>query len=118
MQNFKGRVAVVTGAASDIGFGLAERFGAEGKNLVLADVEEPALIHAADTLRSAGVEVVAVRCDVAHAEDVERLVARTLEAFGGVHIVCNNAGVGDNSGASLWDTSLEDWSHPPWAPTA
>ena len=61
MQNFRGRVAVITGAASGIGFGLAERFASEGMKLVLADVEERALAEAAQRLRSAGAELVDIR---------------------------------------------------------
>lgn len=109
MQTFEGRVAVVTGAASGIGYGLAERFAAEGMKLVLADVEESSLGAAADRLRANGAEVVPCRCDVARAEEVDRLAARALEAFGRVHVVCNNAGVADTSGASVWETSLADW---------
>jgi NAD(P)-dependent dehydrogenase (short-subunit alcohol dehydrogenase family) len=109
MQQLKGRVAVVTGAASGIGFGMAERFAAEGMRVVLADVEEGALAHAADQLRSTGSEVVSVACDVSRHDDVTRLASRTLEAFGAVHLVCNNAGVADTSGASVWEASLADW---------
>jgi NAD(P)-dependent dehydrogenase (short-subunit alcohol dehydrogenase family) len=109
MQNFRGRVAVITGAASGIGFGLAERFASEGMKLVLADVEERALAEAAQQLRSAGAELVDIRCDVSRTEDVERLAAGAVEAFGAVHVVCNNAGVADLSGASVWEASLEDW---------
>lgn len=61
MQNFRGRVAVITGAASGVGFGLAERFASEGMKLVLADVEERALAEAAQQLRSAGAELVDIR---------------------------------------------------------
>jgi NAD(P)-dependent dehydrogenase (short-subunit alcohol dehydrogenase family) len=109
MQQLRGRVAVVTGAASGIGFAMAERFTAEGMRVVLADVEESALSHAADQLRSTGAEVVSVGCDVSHKDDVTRLASRTLEAFGAVHVVCNNAGVADTSGASVWEASLADW---------
>jgi NAD(P)-dependent dehydrogenase (short-subunit alcohol dehydrogenase family) len=109
MQQLKGRVAVVTGAASGIGFSMAERFAAEGMRVVLADVEERALAQAADQLLSTGAEVVSVACDVSRHDDVERLASRTLDAFGAVHLVCNNAGVADTSGASVWDASLADW---------
>ena len=109
MQTFRGRVAVVTGAASGIGFGLAERFATEGMHVVLADIEEAPLAAAAQRLRSAGAEVVHVRCDVSRAEDVDRLATEAVNAFGAVHVVCNNAGVADTSGASVWEASLEDW---------
>jgi NAD(P)-dependent dehydrogenase (short-subunit alcohol dehydrogenase family) len=109
MQQLKGRVAVVTGAASGIGFGMAERFAAEGMQVVLADVEEGALAQAAEQLRATGAEVVAVTCDVSRRDEVERLASRTLDAFGAVHVVCNNAGVADTSGAPVWQGSLADW---------
>jgi NAD(P)-dependent dehydrogenase (short-subunit alcohol dehydrogenase family) len=109
MQTFRGRVAVVTGAASGIGFALAERFATEGMHVVLADIEEAPLVAAAQRLRSAGTEVVHVRCDVSSAEDVDRLAAEAVKAFGAVHVLCNNAGVADTSGASVWEASLEDW---------
>ncbi len=60
-------------------------------------------------LRLAGAAVVPVQCDVARADEVERLPTRTLDAFGAVHTVCNNAGVADTSGLSVWDSSLADW---------
>jgi NAD(P)-dependent dehydrogenase (short-subunit alcohol dehydrogenase family) len=109
MQKFRGRVAVVTGAASGIGFGLAERFAAEGMKLVLADVEERALAEAGGRLRVTGAELIQVRCDVSRSGDVQRLADEAISAFGAVHVVCNNAGVADTSGASVWEATLEDW---------
>jgi len=108
-NSFTGRVAVITGAASGIGFGLAERFAAEGMKLVLADIEERALAAAAERLRAPGRELIAVRCDVSQPEEVERLAEQAMNAFDAVHVVCNNAGVADTSGAAVWEASLEDW---------
>src|SRR5690349_5151782 len=89
-----GRVAVVTGAASGIGFGLSERFAGEGLKVVMADIEEPALREAAEVLAGRGAEVLPVVADVTSADQVDALRDRALEAFGAVHVVCNNAGVG------------------------
>lgn len=108
MNNLKGKTAVVTGAASGIGRGLAERFAEEGMRVVLADVEQPALDDAAAQIASAGAETLAVRTDVSNTADVEALASAAIERFGGVHVVCNNAGVGGGGGAS-WDQSLQDW---------
>jgi NAD(P)-dependent dehydrogenase (short-subunit alcohol dehydrogenase family) len=107
MKEFKGRTAVVTGAASGIGRGLAERFAAEGMNVVLADVEPGALEAVEREMRNGGAEVFAVRTDVSKAEDVQSLAEKTLKRFGGVHIVCNNAGVAATQLG--WEESLEDW---------
>ncbi|HVF68028.1 MAG TPA: SDR family NAD(P)-dependent oxidoreductase, partial [Pyrinomonadaceae bacterium] len=93
MKEFKGRVAVVTGAASGIGRGLAEACAREGMRVVLADVEETSLAQAERELKGAGAEALAVRTDVSKADDVEALASRTLEAFGAAHILFNNAGV-------------------------
>lgn len=107
MEQFYGRVAVVTGAASGIGYAMAQRFAAEGMKIVLADIQADALEEAEGNLRSAGAEVLAVETDVARAESVEHLRDRALAAFGAVHIVCNNAGV--VARGSVWETSAADW---------
>ncbi|MBI5289300.1 MAG: SDR family NAD(P)-dependent oxidoreductase [Chloroflexi bacterium] len=107
MQDFKGRTAVVTGAASGIGRALAERFGSAGMRVVLADVEEAPLREAEESLLERGVETIAVRTDVRKLESIEELHARAIEAFGKVHVLCNNAGVG--SGGLTWQTANTDW---------
>src|ERR1700734_1763559 len=103
-----GRVAVVPGAASGIGFGLAERFAAEGLHVVMADVEEPALAKAAATLAESGVSVLPVVTDVADLSAVEALRDAALARFGAVHVVCNNAGVGGSHGP-LWECPPAEW---------
>jgi NAD(P)-dependent dehydrogenase (short-subunit alcohol dehydrogenase family) len=103
-----GRVAVVTGAASGIGLGLAQRFAAEGMRVVLADVEEPALIEAAAKLTSQGATVLPVQTDVADPDQVAALREEAVRAFGAVHVLCNNAGVGGPHDP-LWLVSAGDW---------
>jgi NAD(P)-dependent dehydrogenase (short-subunit alcohol dehydrogenase family) len=102
-----GRVAVVTGAASGIGLGLSRRFAAEGMHVVMADVEEPALTAAAATLAAHGASVLAVVTDVADPASVAALRDAAVGAFGGVHLLCNNAGVG-GSQEPLWEVPLGD----------
>ena len=103
-----GRVAVVTGAASGIGLGLAERFAAEGMSVVLADVEAPALAKAAAELAGNGASVLPVVTDVADRAAVDALRDAALSAFGAVHVVCNNAGVGGPHGP-LWECPPGEW---------
>jgi NAD(P)-dependent dehydrogenase (short-subunit alcohol dehydrogenase family) len=107
MKEFKDRVALVTGAASGIGFALADRFASVGMKVVLADLEGPALEAAERTLREKGAPVLAVRMDVSKAGDVEELAERAYAQFGAVHVLCNNAGVG--VGGLSWEHSIEDW---------
>jgi len=107
MQDLRDKVAVVTGAASGIGRALAERFIAEGARVVLADIEQPALDMAVRELRAAPGDVLGVRTDVTRAEDVAALADATLDAFGAVHVVCNNAGV--FAGGPAWECAVEDY---------
>ena len=109
MKDFRDRVAVVTGAASGIGRGLADRFAAEGMKIVLADVEEGALRQAEAEFREKGVDVLGVRTDVSKPEELEKLAQQTLDTFGAVHIVCNNAGVAGAWGPT-WANTLDDWN--------
>jgi NAD(P)-dependent dehydrogenase (short-subunit alcohol dehydrogenase family) len=108
MQDFEGKVAVVTGAASGIGRALAERFANEGMRVVLADVEEPALETAVRELTQAEHEVIGVQTDVSKRESVEELARQAIDAFGKVHVLCNNAGVGGGRGL-MWEMTLNDW---------
>lgn len=93
-MELEGRVAVVTGAASGIGRATAARFAAAGMSVVVADIEADALQLAADGLRADGATVEAVVVDVADAAQVDALRDAALAAFGAVHVLFNNAGVG------------------------
>jgi len=92
MQKLKGRVAVVTGAAGGIGHALAKCFAAAGMKVVLAGVNEERIRKAVDEFEDSGAQVIGIKVDVSRAEEVETLAAKTLEAFGAVHVLCNNAG--------------------------
>jgi NAD(P)-dependent dehydrogenase (short-subunit alcohol dehydrogenase family) len=100
-------VAVITGAASGIGRGMAKRFAAEGMAVVLADIEVEPLAKLETDLRTTGATVLAVRTDVSNADDVENLTEQTLDTFGAVHILCNNAGV--VCSRPIWEYTLADW---------
>ncbi len=102
-----GKVAVVTGAASGIGFALAERFAAAGMDMVLADVDESGLAVAAERIGASGVDVLARRTDVSSEASVLALAAAATDRFGTVHVVCNNAGVVSQSDA--WFGPLSAW---------
>jgi NAD(P)-dependent dehydrogenase (short-subunit alcohol dehydrogenase family) len=107
MQELEGRVAVVTGGASGIGLALARRFAGEGMRVVIGDVEEPALKGAVDELTEGGADVVGVVTDVTDPDQVEELARAAEQAFGAIHIACNNAGVG--AGGLSWEAPLETW---------
>ena len=110
MRTFSGRVAVVTGAASGIGLALAQRFAAQGMKLVLADIEEKPLAAAKAALEAQGTPAVAVRTDVMREDDVAKLADAAYDAFGAVHVLCNNAGVGGGvTGEGIWTVELDDW---------
>ena len=109
MQNFRGKVAVITGGASGIGLGLARKAASEGMRLVLADIEQGALDGAAAELRDLGAEVLPVRTDVSQLADVEALAEQAWARFGGVHLLCNNAGVGSSVGGSVLTGTIANW---------
>ncbi len=107
MKEFREKVAVITGAASGIGRALADRCIREQMKVVLADIEESALEQASRELKSIGGRVLPVRTDVTKPADIESLAKKTLEAFGAVHLLFNNAGVG--AGGPVWESTLQDW---------
>jgi len=107
MQELKGKVAVVTGAASGIGNAVATRLAAEGMKVVLADIEEGPLSDAEKKLTDAGATVLAVPTDVTKGDQVDALAAKTFERFDTVHVVHNNAGVA--TGGPMWTLTEADW---------
>jgi NAD(P)-dependent dehydrogenase (short-subunit alcohol dehydrogenase family) len=109
VQEFSGKVAVVSGGASGIGRAIVEVFAREGMKLVVADVEESALAACVDVLEARGAEVVGVRTDVSDFASVQALERAAIEAFGRVHVLCNNAGVGSHEDVPVWELPLNDW---------
>ncbi|CAN7347402.1 SDR family NAD(P)-dependent oxidoreductase [Trinickia sp. LjRoot230] len=108
MEQFEGKVAVITGAAGGLGRAFAERSAALGMNLVLADIDADALAATVDALTAAGAHAIGVPTDVADATEVEALAAKTLDAYGAVHLLFNNAGVGTSG--FVWEMSANDWA--------
>ncbi len=108
MQEFVGRTAVITGGASGIGLAVARRLGREGMNLVLADIEQPALDQAVAELEAADVSVLGVETDVSDVGAVRRLATAADERFGNVHVLFNNAGVG-GGGPILEPDDIDMW---------
>ena len=109
MKELKGKVAVITGGAGGIGKAMGERFLAEGMKVVLSDLKSEQLEGAVNELGGDGREVIGVTADVSSLESVEALRDATLERFGKVHVVCNNAGVASGAHGRLWEHEINDW---------
>lgn len=107
MKEFKDKVAVITGAANGIGFGIAERCAQLGMKVVLAGINKDNLAAAEEKLKPTGAVLLSVRTDVSKREDMEVLAQKALDAFGAIHLLVNNAGVG--AGTSVWESTWEDW---------
>jgi NAD(P)-dependent dehydrogenase (short-subunit alcohol dehydrogenase family) len=107
MNPFNGRVAVITGGAGGIGFGMADAFAARGAKIALADLDEPGMAARAETLRGRGVEVLCVRTDVTDRKSVDALADAVWSRFGAAHLVCNNAGIA--IAGPLLQMTPDDW---------
>jgi len=107
MRELTGKTAFVTGGASGIGFALGAAFAQAGMKVMLADIETGALAEAVKSLRDFGPNVRGVACDVADPVSVERAAKASYQAFGNVHVVCNNAGVAAAGGID--NISLDNW---------
>lgn len=107
MKDLQDRVAVITGGASGIGLAMAEKFGVNGMKIVIADIEQRAIDRAEESLRMKGIDTFGIRTDVSVYEQVKALARKTLEHFGKVHLVINNAGVSITG--PIWQLSLDDW---------
>lgn len=110
MQDFDGKVAVVTGAANGIGRGIADRLVREGMKVVLADIEEPALDQAVAELQAEGHDVTGIPTDVSSRASVEALADGAYAAYGAVHLLCNNAAVTGYIEGPAWEATSNDWT--------
>jgi NAD(P)-dependent dehydrogenase (short-subunit alcohol dehydrogenase family) len=111
MNEFSDKVAVITGGASGIGRAIAEKFAKEGMKVVISDIENEKLNQTKEELERIGSDILSVVADVSNLEDVKGLAQKTIDKFGVVHILVNNAGVGfaGNSCTSVWETPPSQW---------
>ena len=107
MKQLDGRVAVVTGGGSGIGEGIVHACVGAGMRVVVADIERPQAERVASDVTRLGGEAIAVRTDVSDRAALDELADRTYEAFGAVHLLCNNAGV--ITVGPIVETTAEDW---------
>jgi NAD(P)-dependent dehydrogenase (short-subunit alcohol dehydrogenase family) len=107
LKEFKDKVAVITGAASGIGLALANKCAEEGMKVVLADIDEKKLRRAERRLKRRELEVISVVTDVSKAGDIEKLAKITLDTYGAIHLLVNNAGIGNTK--FTWNYTLKDW---------
>jgi NAD(P)-dependent dehydrogenase (short-subunit alcohol dehydrogenase family) len=107
MRELAGKAAFVTGGASGIGLALGRAFASAGMKVMLADIETEALAAAVKSLHNVGPDARGVTCDVTDPLSVERAAAASYDAFGNIHVVCNNAGVAASGGID--NISLDNW---------
>jgi NAD(P)-dependent dehydrogenase (short-subunit alcohol dehydrogenase family) len=107
MKELQGKVAAVTGAASGLGRSMALAFAAEGMDVTIADVDAHALHDVGRAIREKGRRVFAMRVDVSKDAEVEAWRDQTIAELGGVHVVCNNAGVSPLG--AIWENTVADW---------
>lgn len=107
MRDLAGKVAFITGGASGMGLGMARAFAGEGMKLMLADVNEARLGEVEQEFKDRGVDVATIVCDVTKLEQVNAAADATVERFGKVHVLCNNAGI--NVGGTYEELSQQDW---------
>lgn len=107
MKDFHGKTAFITGGASGIGLSMARAFGRAGMNVVLADIEDAPARAAVDQLASEQIKAVSIHCDVGERNNLRAAALEAVSAFGKIHIVCNNAGVG--AGGEIGKVPERDW---------
>ncbi len=106
-MKLKGKVSIITGASQGIGLACAQEFAQEGAQIVLADINEELGEQAAKGIRASGCDALFIRCDVSKKNQVDELTAKTVERYGRIDVVVNNAGV--NHSANFFDITEDDW---------
>ena len=109
MKDLAGRVAVITGGAGGIGAALAERFAAEDMSIVVSDLSEERVDATVARLAEQGARTIGAVTDVGDLASVEALRDEAYSAFGNVHVLCNNAGVGAGAEGKMWEHTTNDW---------
>ena len=110
MEDVSGKVAFVTGAASGIGLGIAKALARAGAKVMLCDIEETALARAVEGLKPSNAEIASVKADVSLKAELQAAADATIERFGAVNILVNNAGVGGGGPYGRWHGALWDWT--------
>lgn len=109
MKDVEGKVAFVTGGASGIGLGMVQSFSAAGMKVAVTDIEQAALDRVKEAFKSSGAEMIYLQVDVTDRDAMEQAARHTEEAFGKVHVVCNNAGVAVAGRVDKMDYKDWDW---------
>ena len=112
MQDFKHKLAVITGGASGVGRSLAFALGREGGRVLIADVDQAALTQTQADLSAAGIDAHSSFCDVSSADSVKALAIKAFDELGGALLVFANAGIGAGEGGAMWEYAEQDWQ---WA---
>lgn len=107
-SSLEGRIAIVTGAARGIGFGIAAKLAEKGATVVVSDVNADNAAIAVEKIKAAGGKAIAILADVANYEQAKNLINSTIEKLGDLHILVNNAGI--NRDKMLHKMSIEDWN--------
>lgn len=107
MKNVKGKTAFITGAASGMGLGMARAFANAGMKLMLADIDQEQLAEVEKEFKANKIDVGTIVCDVTQRDQVVAAADATIERFGKVHVLCNNAGI--NVGGTYEELSQQDW---------
>lgn len=109
MQDFNGRVALITGGASGVGRSLAFSLGRRGAKIAVGDVDKSAMAQLQSDLAAEDIEAIIEFCDVTSVESLNNLADKAQLAFGGIHLVFANAGIGAGESGAMWDYSQKDW---------